>query len=194
MIHWVSRLLCYLFLKIICRLEVQGRENIPRQGGFIIAVNHVSFLDPLALGASSQRALSYMARHDLFSHRVLRWWLRKVHAFPVKRESPDSSAMKEAMKRVKNNMGLLLFPEGTRQSQGEVLPAQAGIGFLAAKLNCPVIPAFIKGSQEALPKRAKFIRPAKITVRFGQQIFIERRMPYQEIAQLIMTHIRHLSC
>jgi 1-acyl-sn-glycerol-3-phosphate acyltransferase len=91
-------------------------------------------------------------------------------------------------------MGLLLFPEGTRQSQGEALPAQAGIGFLAAKLDCPVIPAFIKGSEEALPKGAKFIRPAKISVCFGQQIFIERRMPYQEIAQLIMARIRHLSC
>lgn len=194
MIHWVSRLLCFLCFKIICRLEVQGKENIPRQGGFIIAANHTSFLDPLVLGASSPRALSYMARHDLFSHRALCWWLLQVHAFPVKRESADLSAIKEAMKRVKNNMGLLLFPEGTRQSQGEALPAQAGIGFLAAKLDCPVIPAFIKGSEEALPKGAKFIRPAKISVCFGQQIFIERRMPYQEIAQLIMARIRHLSC
>ncbi|MFH0827340.1 MAG: lysophospholipid acyltransferase family protein [Candidatus Omnitrophota bacterium] len=194
MIHWVSRLLCFLFFKIMCRLDVKGKENIPRQGGFIIAANHVSFLDPLALGSSCPRALSYMARHDLFSHRVLRWWLSHVHVFPVKRESADLSAIKEAMKRVKGNMGLLLFPEGTRQSQGQAGPVQPGIGFLAAKLDCPVIPAFIKGSEEALPKGAKFIKPAKITVCFGQQILIERRMPYQEIAQRIMAGIRHLSC
>ncbi|KPK97137.1 MAG: hypothetical protein AMJ95_10690 [Omnitrophica WOR_2 bacterium SM23_72] len=194
MIHWVSRLLCFLFFKIIYRLEVQGRENIPREGGFIIAANHVSYLDPLALGSSCPRALNYMARHDLFSYRVLGWWLLRVHAFPVKRKSADLSAIKEAMKRVKNNMGLLLFPEGTRQSQGQAGQVESGIGFLAAKLNCPVIPAFVKGSEKALPKGAKFIKPAKITVCFGQQILIERRMPYQEIAQLIMAGIRHLSC
>jgi 1-acyl-sn-glycerol-3-phosphate acyltransferase len=194
MVYRVSRFLCYVLLKTIHRLEIQGKENIPGAGGFILAANHASFLDPLALGAACPRGLSYMARHDLFSRPILRWWLLHVHAFAVKRESADLSAIKEAMKCLRRGTGLLLFPEGTRQSGGQVAKVQAGIGFLAAKLDVPVIPAFVEGTERAMPKGAKFLKPVKITVHFGQQIFIERGMPYQEIAQHIMGHIRHLSC
>ncbi|MFH1457927.1 MAG: lysophospholipid acyltransferase family protein [Candidatus Omnitrophota bacterium] len=194
MIYWVSRFLCFFLLKILCHLKVRGEEHIPKKGGFILAANHVSFLDPLALGAVCPRKMNYMARHDLFSRPVLGWWLFQIGAFPVKRNSADLSALKEAMRCVKKGRGLLLFPEGSRQSESLTANPQAGIGFLAAKLGCPVIPAFVKGSEMALPKGARFLKSAKITVHFGQQILIERRMPYQDIAQLIMARIRHLSC
>ncbi len=160
-----------------------------------MASNHVSYLDPLAIGSVCPQRLNYMARHDLFNNPMLSWLLRQYHVFPVKRNYADISALKEAMARVKNGGGLLLFPEGTRSQDGRLSNnVDAGIGFLAAKLPVPVIPVFVKGTENALPKGAKFIFPTKVTVYFGKQIQIERRMPYQDIAQLVMESVRHLSC
>src|SRR3989338_4704218 len=114
MTYTVSRFICLLISKFFFRIGWQGRENIPKKGGFIIASNHVSYLDPVMVGIASPRKLNYMARHDLFLNPVFSRWLFSVGAFPVKRKTEDISALKEAIKRVKEGRGLLLFPEGER--------------------------------------------------------------------------------
>jgi len=189
-----SRFILLAAFKALFRIEGKGRENIPKKGGFILACNHVSHLDPPALGIACPRRLTFMAKEELFSNPVLSEWLRAVEVLPIKRGSADISALKSAMKHIKSGKGVALFPEGGRQD-AKSLPVKplAGVGFLAAKLNVPVIPAFIKGTEKALPKGAKFIRPAKIRVYFGKEINIERGMPYQDIAQMIMANIRQLS-
>lgn len=194
MIYDILRYIAILILNLFFRLEIKGKENIPSEGGFILASNHVSFLDPIVLGAASSRKLTYIARHNLFTKPILSWLLPKIHVFPLKRDSADISALKGAINRIRGGRGLLLFPEG-RRGQINSIPVtpQPGVGFLAAKVNVPVIPAFVKGTEKALPKQAKFLRPAKIKVVFGRQIYIERRMPYQAIADLVMNNIRHLS-
>jgi 1-acyl-sn-glycerol-3-phosphate acyltransferase len=115
-------------------------------------------------------------------------------AFSVKRDSPDKSALKEAMHRIRRGEVLVLFPEGSRRFDSNSTEPYPGIGFLTTHLGVPVIPAFIEGTERALPRSAKFIRLAKISVCFGKQISIERRVPYQDIACHIMDNIRHLSC
>lgn len=196
MIYTICRFICMVLCKIMLRLEAHGRENIPKSGGFIVASNHVSYLDPVIVGVSCPRKLNYMAKEDLFDDRLFSGLLFSVWAFPVKRNSADLSALKEAMRRVKAGKGLLLFPEGRRNDPDGFFSSekpQPGIGFLAAKLGVPVIPAFVKGSEKAFPKGSKFIRPAKAHVYFGKQITIERGLPYQDIAEKIMENIRHLS-
>jgi len=196
MLYSVSRSIFALILKLLCRIEAKGKENIPKKSSFILVSNHVSCIDPAAVGVACPRRLDFMARHDLFSNPFSSWWSSGVGVIPVKRDSADLSALKEAMKRIKEGRALALFPEGTRQVKGVSEPAkpEPGIGFLVAKLNVPVIPAFIKGTDDVLPKGAKFIRPKKICVTFGKEIHIERGMPYEDIAQLVMEHIRHLAC
>ncbi len=172
-----------------------GRENIPRKGGFIVAANHVSYLDPLVIGISCPRRLGYMARHDLFAHPVFGGIIRNLGAFPVKRKSADLSALKEAVKRLKEGKGLLIFPEGTRQTGGSMAEqAQPGIGFLASKAQVPVVPVFVKGTEKSLPKNSRCVHRARISVCFGRQISFERRLPYQEIARIILEGIRETSC
>lgn len=174
-------------------MEVRGRENIPKKGGFILASNHISNLDPVTVGSACPRRLYYMAKEELFLNPILSLWMNAVGCFPVKRNSTDISALREAIRWLKSGGGLFLFPEGTRQEAGvKSAQPQAGIGFLAAKLSVPVVPAFVKGTDNALPRGAKFIRPATVSVCFGKQIHIERRMPYQEAAQLIMANIKNL--
>lgn len=159
-----------------------------------MASNHVSYLDPITLGVACPRKLNFMARHDLFYNPWFSWLITAVGAFPLKRDSYDLSSLKEAMRRLKNGNALVLFPEGSRSINGISNQPQAGIGFLAVKVSLPVIPAFIRGTELALPKGSKFIRPRKVSVHFGRQVSIERRLPYQDIARAIMKDIRHLSC
>lgn len=159
-----------------------------------MASNHVSFLDPIALGVATSRRLNYMARHDLFNNPFFSWLLFNVNAFPVKRDSADKSALKEGIKRLRSGGGLVVFPEGTRSRDGVLFGPQPGIGFIAAKSAVPVIPAFVQGTEKAWPKGAKRIRLGQVSVYFGKQISIEGRMPYQDIAQQIMDNIRHLAC
>ncbi len=192
MAYYVLRFLSFLILKIFFRIEASGTENIPESGGFILASNHVSHLDPIALGVSCPRDLSYMARDDLFFNPIFSWLLTSCNAFPVKRNSADFSALKEAIVRVKSGGGLVIFPEGTRKPNGISLQPQAGIGFLASKLNVPVLPVFVKGTEIALPKGAHKIKPTKVFVYFGKKIEIERGRPYQDIARTIMASINTL--
>jgi 1-acyl-sn-glycerol-3-phosphate acyltransferase len=181
--------------KCLGGFDVYGKENIPKTGGFIVAANHVSYLDPLVIGISCPRRLSYMARHDLFTNPVFGGIIRNLGAFPVKRKTGDISALKEAFKRLREGKGLLIFPEGTRQTGGSMAEqAQPGIGFLAAKVNVPVIPVFVKGTDVSLPRGARFFHRARISVCFGRQISFERRLPYQDIAQIILEGIRKISC
>lgn len=194
MLYWFLRFLSFLILKVFFRLEVKGRENIPKRGGFILAGNHISYLDPVVIGVASSRKLNYLAKAELFCNPFCSWFLSTICVFPIKRNAADLSALKEAMRRVKNGKALVVFPEGSRRSDSASSEPQPGIGFLAAKLNVPLIPAFVKGTEIALPKGAKFLRPTKISVYFGKQILIERRLPYQDIAQQIMANIRHLAC
>jgi 1-acyl-sn-glycerol-3-phosphate acyltransferase len=195
MLYKVFRFLLFIVFKLFFRLQVKGKEYIPKKGGFILASNHISYLDPMVLGVACPRLLNFMAKQDLFRNPLFSWLISTVGSFPVKRESVDISALKEAMQRLRNGKALLLFPEGRRgEADAVTSQPQGGVGFLAAKLNVAVVPAFIKGTEKALPKGAKFIRPSKISVYFGKQIQIERGMPYQDIAKLIMAKIRHLSC
>lgn len=195
MIYALSRFFCALICRPLFRIKVEGAENIPKRGGFILASNHVSFLDPIILGVACPRRLNYMARHDLFSNRLFVKLLSLWGAFPVKRNSADLYALKEAMRRIKAGGGMVLFPEGTRSNTGALSDrTQAGVGFLAAKLKCPVIPAFIRGTEKALPKGARRISLTKIRVGFGKEILIERGLPYQDISQIVMAGIKDLSC
>lgn len=180
--------------KFFFRIDWQGRENIPKKGGFIIASNHVSYLDPVMVGIASPRKLNYMARHDLFLNPLFSKWLFSVGAFPVKRKTADISALKEAIKRVKEGKGLLLFPEGGRvESIAINKRPEPGVGFLTARLNVPVIPVFVKGSEKAFPRGARFFKSKKVSVYFGKPIHIDTKMPYQGIADAIMADIGQLA-
>jgi 1-acyl-sn-glycerol-3-phosphate acyltransferase len=134
-----------------------------------------------------------MARHDLFENPFFSWLIYRLGAFPVKRDSADISALKEAVRRVKNGNALVVFPEGSRAVGDKLGEPHSGIGFLAAKLNTPIIPALIRGTEKALPKGSRSIRCNSILVSFGQQVVIGKGLSYQEIARKIMESIASLA-
>lgn len=192
MIYFICRLLCKALYIILFRFSVRGKEHIPKKGAFILAGNHVSYLDPPAVGIACGRYLSYMARDDLFIDPFFGWFLRSLRVFPVKRDSPDRSALIEASHHLKHGEGLVLFPEGSRNFNGRQSKAYPGVAFLAARMKVPVVPAYIEGTDNALPVNAKFIRLKKVSVRFGEPIRIEKMDSYQEAADMIMERIYSL--
>ena len=191
-IYFILRHAAFILSKIFFHLEVYGNKNIPKNGGFILASNHVSFLDPIILSAACFRRLSFMAKEELFKNKLFAWLIRNAGAFPLVRNHGDSGAIKEGIKRLKKGNVLLLFPEGSRSKDGAIKKPLSGVGFLAQKANVPIIPAYVFGTNRAWPKGAKFIRPCKIKVYFGKPIFSERGQAYDETSAYVMQQIKDL--
>lgn len=189
-----------IFFKLFLRRKVVGRHNVPGKGAFIFASNHASYFDPPLLGTSISRPMAYMARDTLFNTALAKWALRKVNAFPVRREEGDIKAIKDALGVLRGGMPLALFPEGSRTEDGELKEAKPGIGFIVAKAGVPVVPAYIKGSFEALPKGAKKVRYVPVTVYIGEPIQFgpdelagaSGKEAYQKISDHIMAKIAEI--
>jgi 1-acyl-sn-glycerol-3-phosphate acyltransferase len=194
MLYNIGKFISFALLKLFCGFTVSGQVSVPKSGGFILATNHASNVDPLVIGAACPKPLHFMAKIELFKKPAGAWILSAVHAFPVRRGTGDIHAIREAMRRVRAGGGLLIFPEGGRSKDGKIGSGQEGIGFLAEKLNVPIVPAYIGGTDKVLPKGSSRVSAARVTVRFGKQILVERRMPYQAVADKIMEEIRRLSC
>jgi len=193
MLYWIGFIFFWIFYKIFLRLESFGRENIPSKGGYLIASNHLSNLDPMIIGIAAGRKISFMAKASLFKNRFLSFILRGVMAFPVRRGALDISTIKEAVKRLKTG-GLVVFPQGTRRTINfDLRGIKSGVGLLAVKAGVPIVPAFINGSDKAMPPGTKFIRPAKTFVRFGKPIRASKDLSYEEIALKVMIEIKQLA-
>lgn len=171
----------YLFFKVLFRivfrslfcLEVRGAENVPKEGGVIVAANHSSYLDPPVIGVALKRQATYMAREGLFKIPLLRTFVA-AFSFPVKRGRPRPSTIKEAVHRLKRGELIVMFPEGGRSENGNFLDPKRGIGLIATMSGVPVVPALIRGTERAFPVGARFIRPAKIRVVFGKPLIIQK--------------------
>ncbi len=182
-------LLSRAVLKLFFRIEVYGLDNVPPEGPFIIAPNHVSFIDPVAAGAFIERDMHYMARDSLFRMPLLGRLIRWCNAFPVSRDSPGAKTMKKALSVLKGGGGLLVFPEGRRSINGKLQKGTPGIGMLSVMAGAPVIPALIMGTDNALPVNGKWIRFAKTRVYFCRALRpppVASRDIYQRFAGEIM--------
>lgn len=156
---------------IFFRGEVIGLENLPREGSFLIAANHASFLDPPLIGSQVQRQIAYFARKTLWKPGFASWWLDTVGTIPVDRDGgQDVSAIKRVLRALKEDKGLILFPEGTRTTDGNLQPPKAGVGLICCRAQVPVIPARIFGSYEAMGKGGGLRLGTPVNIVFGQAI------------------------
>lgn len=149
-----------IVLAIVGRLSVRGAERVPLEGPLIVACNHVSYFDPPALGAMTPRPVAYMAKKELFDITFLGPLIRKLGAFPIDRERGDTAAFKAALAVLQSGAALGIFPEGTRNLDGNAR-AQLGVALLAAMSGATVIPAYVSGTMHAN-------RFEKMTVSFGE--------------------------
>lgn len=136
------------------RLHVEGREHIPSEEAVIIAPNHKSYFDPPLVGvAIKKRVVHYMAKEELFRNPFFGWILRQFGTFPVKRGSVDRTAVRQAVKELKNGNALGIFPEGTRIKRSGLGRFHSGMASLALMTGTPVIPVAIVGSADMPHKK-----------------------------------------
>jgi 1-acyl-sn-glycerol-3-phosphate acyltransferase len=184
-----------VFIKLL-KIHVQGIENIPLEGGCILASNHRSNLDPFVLNSISPRPIFFMAKEELFKIPVLNWIIRKAGAIPVKRNKRDISALKKASQALKEGYCIGIFPEGHRARPKTFRKPQSGVGLLVAKNRVPVVPVRIEGTDDVFPVNSKFPKLFKypIEVRVGKPIYFDKfeGLDYQDIANIVMEEIKNL--
>lgn len=120
-------------------LELIDGHHIPREGPGIIAANHITNLDPFAVGQPTKRRVHFMSKIENFRTPITRWFQESGNAFPVDRAKADLSAIKTALRILQGGQLLVLFPQGTRGGQS----AKEGVGFIALKAKAPIVPAHI---------------------------------------------------
>ncbi len=133
------------YYRIACNLKIKGKENVPKKGFFIVAANHVSAIDPFLLVDAVGRPIAYMAKQELFEKKVSRFFLDLLGAFAVNREKLGVSTIKTALGIKKTNWVLGLFPQGTRERDGNMDNITRGFAGLAKTLKCDILPVGIKG-------------------------------------------------
>ena len=143
----VARLPVHPLLALFAHLRVYGRSRVPKHGGVVLALNHFSWLDPVAFGVASPRPIYYMAKIE--AHRVpgLGQVMRSLGAFSVRRGESDREAVRTMRRVVREREALGLFAEGTRQQSGEPGPLQPGASMAALQEGVPVVPGAIHGTQ-----------------------------------------------
>lgn len=160
----LAQILSYTYFRYFHRFEVTGAENVPDKGGFILACNHLSYIDPPAVGCRIRRNLHYFARDSLFFW-PLGLLITKLNSIPVNRDQLDLGTLRRVLRVLKNGDPVLVFPEGTRSPDGTLQKSQKGLGLLAQKSGVPVLPARLYGSHEILGK-------GKIIPRFGRKLYL----------------------
>ncbi|MGA8654613.1 MAG: lysophospholipid acyltransferase family protein [Chthoniobacterales bacterium] len=197
-IYRVGHIACSIVARVGFNLKVYGRENLIEEGPAIVASNHQSYLDPPMIGCVHRRELYYLARSTLFDQRILGWVLRHVNVIPVDRERGDIAAIKTIIRLIKDGRRMIIFPEGTRSTNGQLQQARSGLGMVIAKTFAPVVPVRVFGTFEALPKTGRLkLLPVSIVVgkplRFPERDIASRdRELYQKLSDRVMEEIAKL--
>ena len=175
-------------LRLLYRMNARGKENLPPEGGFVLAANHTSNFDPWPLGLPlyPKRFLRFMGKAELF------WWplgpfIEAGGAFKVKRGEGDTVAIEKAIELVRAGEVVVMFPEGTRREKGITKKHQArahtGAARIAHEADVPLVPAAIKGTD-------RLARLAKLRVAYGRPI--EQSEDVKETTERLMTEIDRL--
>jgi len=182
------------------RVSSSGVEQIPRHGGFIIAANHASLLDPPIVGAQVPRQMAAFARKTLWKKGAASWWLDLVGVIPVDRDGgSDVGAIRRVLQVLKAGRGIILFPEGTRTTTGSLQSPKSGVGLMACRTGVPVVPARVFGSFEALGRNRPLQLGTPVSVVFGRPLLpadyddqSEGKERYQRASERIMSAISEL--
>src|SRR5207237_1527898 len=163
------------------------------------ARNHQGALGPPLAGITCDRAVYFLARRTLLDVPLLGRLLPKLNVIPVNQEGIDRSALKALIRVLKSGNAALVFPEGARTLDGNLQPAQPGVGLVIAKTLAPVVPMRIFGAHQALPRGGGGLHFVPITIVVGEAIFftpVELESPaknrYEQISQRVMDAIAAL--
>ena len=160
-IKWIVRGAIYIWCRIYYRAEINGLENIPKEGPLIFCGNHRTYLDPPLMVVTAKRDMRFLAKEELYKSKFLSFLGWVFEAIPVKRDEKDITAIKESLKALKNGQCIALFPEGTRNGIEKGEKAKDGVAFFAVRSGAKVVPCGIKGGTKG---------NRKVTITYGKPL------------------------
>jgi len=189
---------------VLWSLRVRGQANVPRKGPVLVLSNHESFFDPLLIGLSTTRRLTFLARETLFKHPVFSKIISLLDAFPIDQQGLGRNGLRQTLDTLQTGRAVLVFPEGERTWDGAFQPLKAGVSLLLSRFDCPILPVGIAGAFEAwprtqaAPKVSPILttpRPGSISLSFGPVVRsseiakLSRPQQLEKIGELIKTEI-----
>ena len=203
MVYFVSWLLLrFILLRWVFLWELRGEENLPqdrKKGGVVLACNHISFLDPLVLGAGDARwPVRFMAKASLFTDWwFVRWFVNSTYAFPVNRGTADRAAWRHFAELVASGEHVAFFPEGTRSRDGKLQAPNPGAGILLHRCKgATVVPCRLWGTDKILHHQRGWQGWHRLALTYGTPVNLDdewaqegSREVYQRIAEKVMASI-----
>ncbi|WP_026554843.1 lysophospholipid acyltransferase family protein [Arthrobacter sp. 35W] len=168
----------------LCRPTLEGLENVPTEGPFIVAPNHLSFLDSVIVQALMPRPVSFFAKAEYFTTkgvkgRLMKTFFESVKSIPVERGEHAASvqALKTLLDILAKDEGIGIYPEGTRSRDGMLYRGRTGVGWLALTTGAPVLPVGLIGTEKLQPADRNGIRPQHFTMKIGEPLYFEKTGP-----------------
>ena len=207
MFYVLARFVLRPLFWLVFRPKVTGRENVPLTGPVILASNHLSFIDSIAIPLMAPRMVSYLAKAEYWHGTGIGGWLSRtlftgLRALPVERDASRAAqaALDTALSVLKDGGAFGIYPEGTRSRDGRLARGKTGVAWLALTADCPVVPVAVAGTDRVQPVGARWPRPHRISVTFGKPLtFPEQRgeagkgKPRRVVTDRIMEAIAELS-
>jgi len=176
--YWLMKfILLGPLLRLIYRPRARGLQNIPRTGGFIVAANHISFVDSLFMPLVCPRPVVFLGKADYFESWRTRWFFKAANVIPVQREggSAGEAAILAGIQALKEGRAVGIYPEGTRSPDGRLYRGKTGVARMALEAGVPVIPISIRGTEDVMPLDSKVPRlSGRVVVEFGKPLVFDR--------------------
>ena len=171
LLYKICRKGAYLYYKLFFKFEIEGFDQIDWSQNYVVCGNHLNLQDPFVIGGLLPISTRFMAKKELFKHRIVAAFLTKIGVFPVDRDANDLKAIKTALGILKNGESLGLFPEGTRNKGYEPLEVKAGMSMLAIKTKTPVLAITIDSFYKfRKPLRVVFHEPIDLSQYYDQKL------------------------
>ena len=169
-LYQLVRALIALVSRTYWRLTIEGRENVPATGAFVVAPVHRSFIDFALVSGVTRRRMRYMGKDSLWKVSLFGRLISALGAFPVRRGAADREALRRSIEVVERGEPLVLFPEGTRRFGPTIEHLFDGAAHVATRAGVPVVPVGIGGSERAMQKGKRLPRPVKIHIVVGKPL------------------------
>jgi len=180
MLYTLGRVVLVPLSQVLYRPTIEGKDNVPREGGVILASNHLSFIDSFAIPLVSPRKVRFLAKEEYWTGEGVKGLFQKaffdaVGGVPIDRRSPTAAqeSLDKGLEVLRAGDAFGIYPEGTRSRDGRLYRGRTGVAWLALNAQVPIVPVGLIGTQDIQPVGSNVPRLAKVTVRFGPPIRVE---------------------
>jgi 1-acyl-sn-glycerol-3-phosphate acyltransferase len=192
---YIIRGLIRFLFNLIARVEVRGYENLPKDSSFVIATNHLGFVDvPIAFYALDRWDMFVLIAEKWGKIDLVRWVGKYFNFIFIDRFNPDIKALRKVISLMESNNILVIAPEGTRSRTGALIEAKPGVSYLATKLNRPIVPVAITGTEDKnLFGNLKRLRRSRITLTAGEAFSLPP-LPRENRDELLKRYTDEIMC